>query len=413
MDNSAGLVFVFSGMGTQWWAMGRDLLNAGGIFAAEAARIDAAFQEIADWSIVAELLRPEEDSRVTSTAVAQPATFLLQVALTRELAQFGIAPSALVGHSMGEVPAAYLAGALSLHDALLVTYHRARLQATTAGTGGMLAVGLPFSELEPLLGDDTRIDVAAINGPSAVTVAGVVSELEALAQTLTDRGVFNRLLRVEVPYHSHRMDPILGELRSELAVLAPQQPKVPLYSTVTADAVTGALDADYWCANVRQPVRFADAIKTLLSAGHRAFLEIGPHPALSANIRELLLKSHEPGAAIPTLHRSQPDAESVRKTIAELYTAGALDASDLCTRVTPYFELPRYPWQRQRLRDELPEFVQMKYGTHDSYSMLGDPTLTTRPRGNSTSVGRRSLGSPIMWSTTRVCSLVWRTWMPR
>lgn len=375
VDNSAGLVFVFSGMGTQWWAMGRDLLNAGGIFAAEAARIDAAFQEIADWSIVAELLRPEEDSRVTSTAVAQPATFLLQVALTRELAQFGIAPSALVGHSMGEVPAAYLAGALSLHDALLVTYHRARLQATTAGTGGMLAVGLPFSELEPLLGDDTRIDVAAINGPSAVTVAGVVSELEALAQTLTDRGVFNRLLRVEVPYHSHRMDPILGELRSELAVLAPQQPKVPLYSTVTADAVTGALDADYWCANVRQPVRFADAIKTLLSAGHRAFLEIGPHPALSANIRELLLKSHEPGAAIPTLHRSQPDAESVRKTIAELYTAGALDASDLCTRVTPYFELPRYPWQRQRLRDELPEFVQMKYGTHDSYSMLGDPDL--------------------------------------
>ncbi|MDP7722115.1 type I polyketide synthase [Mycobacterium sp. TY814] len=375
VDNSAGLVFVFSGMGTQWWAMGRDLLTAGGVFAAEAARIDEAFQDIADWSIVAELSRPENESRITSTAIAQPTTFLLQVALTRELAQFGITPSALVGHSMGEVPAAYLAGALSLHDALLVTYHRARLQATTAGTGGMLAVGLPYSELEPLLGADMRIDVAAINGPSAVTVAGVVSELQALAQILTERGVFNRLLRVEVPYHSHRMDPILAELRSELGVLAPQQPTVPLYSTVTAAAVTSGLDAEYWCANVRRPVRFADTVKALMAAGHRTFLEVGPHPALSANIRELLLKTHEPGAAIPTLRRNEPDAESIRQAIADLYTAGALDATDLCRTVTPHVELPRYPWQRQRLRDELPEFTQMKFGTEDSFSMLGDPDL--------------------------------------
>lgn len=375
VDNAAGLVFVFSGMGTQWWAMGRDLLNAGGIFAAEAAHIDDAFRQIADWSIIEELLRPEAESRITSTAIAQPATFLLQVALTRELAQFGITPSALVGHSMGEVPAAYLSGALSLHDALLVTYHRARLQATTAGTGGMLAVGLPYSELQPLLGEDMHIDVAAINGPSSVTVAGVVSELEALGQVLTERGVFNRLLRVEVPYHSFRMDPILAELQSELNVLAPQQPNARLYSTVTAEAVTGPLDADYWCANVRQPVRFADAIKALMGAGHRTFLEIGPHPALSGNIRELLLKTHEPGTAIPTLHRGQRDADSIRKTLAELYTAGALDGTDLCTRVGPHFELPRYPWQRQRLRDESPEFAQMKYGTPDNYSMLGDPDL--------------------------------------
>lgn len=375
VDNHAGVAFVFSGMGTQWWAMGRDLLDEGGVFATEAARIDQAFKEIAGWSIVEELRRPEQESRVTSTEIAQPATFLLQVALTRELAEFGITPSAVVGHSMGEVPAAYLSGALSLHDALLVTYHRSRLQATTAGTGGMLAVGLPPGELHPLLRADMDIDVAAINGPSAVTVAGDVVALADLAQLLTERGIFNRTLRVEVPYHSFRMDPILGELRSELAALTPQQTKLPLYSTVTGEAVTGYVDADYWCANVRQPVRFADAITTMIGAGHHIFLEVGPHPALSANIREIVLKGHEPGTAVPTLNRNQRDADSVRKTIAELYIAGALDATDLCTDVAPHVDLPRYPWQRQRLRDELPEFVQSKYGVENGYTMLGDPDL--------------------------------------
>jgi acyl transferase domain-containing protein/NADPH:quinone reductase-like Zn-dependent oxidoreductase len=376
VDNSAGLVFVFSGMGPQWWAMGRDLLTAGGVFASEAARIDHAFGKIAGWSIVEELLRPEAESRITSTAIAQPASFLLQVALTRELAEFGIAPSAMVGHSLGELPAAYLAGALSLDDALLVTYHRARLQATTAGTGGMLAVGLPYRELEPLLDDDMQIDVAAINSPSAVTVVGDVSQLEALAQILDERGIFNRPVRVEVPYHSRRMDPILDELRTELATLSPRQPVVPLYSTVTGEAVSGgSLDAGYWCANVREPVLFADTIKKAMGAGHRIFLEIGAHPALSANIREILLKGHEPGAAIPTLNRNRPDAESIRAIIADLYVAGALDTTDLCTQVSAHFDLPRYPWQRQRLRDELPEFVQRKYGTGDTYSMLGDPDL--------------------------------------
>ncbi|OSC42508.1 polyketide synthase [Mycobacterium decipiens] len=375
VDNSAGVAFVFSGMGTQWWAMGRDLLNAGGVFAAEAARIDECYQSIAGRSIIEELFRSQDDSKITSTAIAQPATFLLQVALTCELAEHGIKPSALVGHSMGEVPAAYLAGALSLHEALLVTHHRARLQATTAGTGGMLAVGLPYKELRELVPADLQIDVAAMNSPSAVTVAGEVSHLEALAEILTERGIFNRRLRVEVPYHSHRMDPILDELRAELANLAPQQPRIPLYSTVTGELATGLLDADYWCANVREPVRFADAIKTLVGDGHRVFLEVGPHPALSANIREVLLKGHEIGVSIPTLDRTRPDADSLRQTLAELYNAGSLDATALCTEISPFFKLPSYPWQRQRLHKELAVFEQMKFGTPGNYSMLGDPDL--------------------------------------
>jgi acyl transferase domain-containing protein/NADPH:quinone reductase-like Zn-dependent oxidoreductase len=381
VPRSAGPVFVFTGMGPQWWAMGRDLLTAGGTFASAAAEIDGVFRSIAGWSVVEELLRSEDESRITSTAIAQPANFLIQVALTRELAEWGITPSAVVGHSVGEVSAAYVSGMLSLSDALLVAYHRARLQATTAGTGGMLAIGLPADEVRSLLGDDMAIDIAAMNSPSSVTVAGDVAQLQTLAETLTERGVFNRLLRVEVPYHSRRMDPILDELRTALSGLAPQQPTIPLFSSVTGslvDSAGGLWDADYWCANVRDAVRFADTVKALVRSGHRVFLEVGPHPVLSANIREFLVTSGESGATVSTLDRDRPDADSVRRAVGGLYAAGALDVMALFGEPAPHLELPRYPWQRQRLHHEPPELRQYIYGTRDSYAMLGDPDFNNR-----------------------------------
>src|SRR5690606_34099433 len=141
-----GIVFVYTGMGPQWWGMARQLLTTNPTFAAAAARVDAAFTAVAGWSIRDELLRDEQDSRVTATEIAQPANFLVQVALTETLAELGIRPAAVVGHSVGEVSAAHVTGMLDLTDAVTVAYHRARLQARTAGTGGMLAVGLPAEQ---------------------------------------------------------------------------------------------------------------------------------------------------------------------------------------------------------------------------------------------------------------------------
>ncbi|MBL1078252.1 SDR family NAD(P)-dependent oxidoreductase [Nocardia sp. 2] len=370
-------VFVFTGMGPQWWGMGRELLRGGGTFAAEAERIDAVFREISGWSIVAELLRPEEESRVTSTAVAQPANFLVQVALYAMLGELGIRPAAVVGHSVGEVSAAYVTGMLSLRDALTVSYHRARLQATTAGSGGMLAVGLsPAAALELIDGDEL-VDIAAINSPSAVTLAGAQARLDEIAETLTADGVFAKRLFVEVPYHSYLMEPILGELRTALADLTLAEPTLPLWSTVTGQRVTaGDWNAEYWCANVRQPVRFADALTDLVGAGHRVYLEVGPHPVLGANIREILIGAGESGTSVATLNRKQNDAESLRQTVAGLYTAGALDIDALfADTVTPHVELPRYPWQRTPLRNANPVFQQRKYGSPEIYAMLGDPDL--------------------------------------
>ncbi|NEW37523.1 SDR family NAD(P)-dependent oxidoreductase [Nocardia cyriacigeorgica] len=371
-------VFVFTGMGPQWWAMGRELLQSEGVFADEAARIDAVFQEISGWSIVEELLRPEEESKVTTTAVAQPANFLVQVSLFTLLAELGVRPAAVVGHSVGEVSAAYVTGMLSLRDALLVSYHRARLQATTAGTGGMLAVGLAPEAARELIDGDDRVDVAAINSPNAVTLAGDAARLDAIAEQLTAQGTFAKRLHVEVPYHSYLMEPILDELRMVLADLRLSDPVLPLYSTVTGERVTsGDWNAEYWCANVRQPVRFADAITGLVGAGSRIFLEVGPHPVLGANIREILIGAGEAGTSIATLSRKQVDSESIRQTIGGLYTAGVLDIDALFAghTVTPHIDLPRYPWQRTVLHNELPGLTQAKYGTPGGYPMLGDPDL--------------------------------------
>lgn len=375
-------VFVFSGMGPQWWGMARELLTTEGVFAETAAEIDAEFRALAGWSIVEELVKPEDESRVTTTAVAQPANFLVQVALVRELARYGIEPAAIVGHSVGEVSAAYISGMLSLRDAVLVAYHRARLQATTAGSGGMLAVGMPAEQARELVGDDPRVDIAAINSATSLTLSGDIDRLDEIAEKLTEDGIFARRLRVEVPYHSRLMDPILDELRDALAGLEPQAPTVPLYSSVTGAPVTGPdWDAEYWCANVREPVRFADAIAALVTE-RRVFLEVGPHPVLSGNIREILLAADVNGTTVPTLDRQHPDSDSVRRTLIGLYGAGVLDLDTLFPAdepATPHMPLPRYPWQRTRLHAPLPLFEQARLGTPGSYAMLGDPDVEGKP----------------------------------
>ncbi|WP_306365088.1 SDR family NAD(P)-dependent oxidoreductase [Nocardia sp. CC227C] len=376
-------VFVFSGMGPQWWGMARELLCAEGAFAETAQRVDALFQPLAGWSIVEELLRQEWDSRMTATEVAQPANFLVQVSLVSALAEYGITPAAIVGHSVGEVSAAYVSGMLTLADAVRVAYHRARLQATTAGSGGMLAAGLTFEQAGELIGGDPRVDVAAVNSPGSLTLSGDADRLDEIAEQLTGDGVFARRLRVEVPYHSRLMDPILDELRTALADLAPREPTVPLYSTVTGGQVTGPeWDADYWCANVRRPVRFAAAIGALLTADSRVFLEVGPHPVLSGNIRELMVGAGESGTTVATLDRKQPDSVSMRRTLIGLYSAGVLDPRALFGAehpATPHLELPRYPWQHVRLHAPLPLFEQLRLGTPGGYAMLGDPDPEGRP----------------------------------
>jgi acyl transferase domain-containing protein/NADPH:quinone reductase-like Zn-dependent oxidoreductase/acyl carrier protein len=376
-------VFVFSGMGPQWWRMGRDMLAAGGPFARAAAELDELFTDLSGWSVIDELLRDEADSRIAGTAVAQPANFLVQVGLTAELAHSGVRPKAVVGHSVGEVSAAYVSGMLSLEDAVKVSYHRSQLQATTAGSGGMLAVGLSEPEALEWITERADLCIAAVNSPSGVTLAGTQSAIAELSEELNSEDVFARQLRVEVPYHSHLMDPILPKLAGALADVAPRTPIIPLYSTVTSAQVTGPdWGAEYWCANVRQPVRFADAMTALIDSGERVFLEVGPHPVLSGNIKEILLRKGATGTSIATLNRDAEERMSVRTALANLYVAGALDADHApgaSDGLPPQRPLPVHGFQRVRLWSTEQTVADGHFGASDARALPGDPIDAGQP----------------------------------
>ncbi|WP_046316733.1 type I polyketide synthase [Mycobacterium sp. UM_Kg1] len=369
-------VFVFSGMGPQWWRMGRDLLTAGGPFACAAAEVDELFADLAGWSLIDELRRDESDSRVTSTAVAQSANFLVQIGLTAELAHYGVVPQAVVGHSVGEVSAAYVSGMLSLADAVRVSYYRSRLATLAVGSGGMLAVGLSEAEVLDWIAGRADLCIAAVNSPSGVTLAGTPSGIAELRETLNNAGVFVRQLRVDVPYHSHLLDPLLPQLTRDLAGLEPETPSVALYSTVTSTPVTGPdWGAEYWCENVRRPVRFADTLAAMIDDGARVFVEVGPHPVLSGNIRESLLGAGVTGTAVGTLKRDADDAVSIRTALADLYVAGALNtehAPGASEGLPAHCALPAHRFQRQRLWSMDQPVVDGYLGTGDARVLPGD-----------------------------------------
>jgi len=324
-ESSPKLVFVFSGMGQQWWAMGRQLLETEAVFRETIEHCDALFHQHSQWSLLAALTADEAHSRINETQIAQPAILSLQVALAALWRSWGIVPDAIVGHSVGEVAAAQVAGVLSLEQAIQVVYHRSRLQAQTTGQGKMLAVGLSSEAVAPfLIGHEDHVSIGAINSPSGITLSGQAASLENIAHTLEQQEIFCRFLRVDVPYHSPLMAPLQAELINALQPLTPQPAKIPLYSTVTGHIIDGsAIDAHYWAQNIREPVRFAATIQDMIQADYHCFLEIGAHPVLSTYLSEILNHAgRETGRVLPSLRRKEPEQKTLLSSFGKLYTVG-------------------------------------------------------------------------------------------
>ncbi len=380
------LAFVYAGMGTQWWGMGRELLAESPIFLAAIKAVDQLFQPLAGWSILAALQQDEAHSQIHETRIAQPAIFAVQVGLTALWQSWGVMPSAIVGHSVGEIAAAHAAGALTLADAVQVIYHRSRLQQTTAGQGTMLAVGLTTAEVATYLGPyHNAVAIGAINSPTSLTLAGDEQALQAIAKALETNKVFNRFLQVEVPYHSPQMDPIRAELIQSLQTLAPQPATIPLYSTVTGDLIDGsALTAEYWWRNVREPVRFADAILELQSGNKSAsathFLEISPHPVLARSMQETLRhasgrNSDDAYQVISSLRRGQPEQTTLLSALGQLYTVGYPIAWSQLVQGN-FVPLPRYPWQRER------HWIETEASLQDRLDLGGSQQRTITQRAS-------------------------------
>ncbi|THF70281.1 SDR family NAD(P)-dependent oxidoreductase [Deinococcus sp. Arct2-2] len=352
------LAFVFAGMGPQWWAMGRELLGKGGepVFRAALEEIDALLAVHTGWSLLAELTRPEEESRINETQIAQPAIFALQVALARLWASWGVLPDVIIGHSLGEAAAAHIAGALSLPDAVHLIYQRSRLQHSTAGQGKMLAVTLPPLEAAALVAEfPGRVSVAAINSPTDLTLAGVTADLETIAARLTAADVFNAFLKVDVPFHSPVMEQIRAEFFTVMGGLVPRAPTIPLMSTTFGRYVEGAeLDVTAWWHNIRQSVLFEGGIGQMLQGGPHVFLEVSAHPALSASLTRCIAAAPQTHArtgsvVLPSLRRLEPERVTLLGSLGRLYTLGREMAWPRIHTAAPrHLPLPLYPWQHER-----------------------------------------------------------------
>ncbi len=379
------LAFVCTGMGPQWWGMCRGLLDVFPAFTESIVRSDRELTRYAGWSLIDELRRDETCSRMAETDVAQPANFAIQIALAEQLAQFGITPDAVVGHSAGEVAAHHLAGLLTFEQAIGVIYHRSRLQQRTTGRGRMLAVGLDAESLMRTLDERTldefgrRVSVAAINSPSAVTVAGDSDVLDDIARQLDGGGIFNRYLSVKVPYHTHFMETVKADLVSAFEGLSSKPAMRPLYSTVTGEQLDGyQAGAAYWWQNTRATVLFEPAMRRMLDDGYTHFVELGPHPVLAASIAETA--GSQRVSVIPSQRRGDDDGRTFLSCVGALHCHGVDVAWDAVypTCGTHPVKLPSYPWQNKRFWNETQEATEALF--YDPvHPLLGQSVSAVHP----------------------------------
>lgn len=341
-------VFVCSGMGPQWWAMGRDLLNNEPVFRASMERCATELERYTGWSLLEAFTTDESNSRMGEVEVAELANFALQVSLAELWRSWGIEPDAIIGHSTGEFAAHYLAGVLSFEDAVRLVYHHSRLQQRISGRGRMLAIGMSYDTLSKAeLDAGNQVSIAAINSPSAVTIAGDAAALENIARQLETFQVFHRFLAVDVPYHSQFVEPLRDEMIEALADLHPQSASLPLYSTVTGTRIDGSsVDANYWWQNARSTVLFAAALGQVIQDGYGVFIELSPHPVLASSITELLADQGQTGTVLPSLRRREEDRTVMLGSLGVLYTLGYPIAwQQLYEYSGSFVHLPSYPWQ--------------------------------------------------------------------
>ncbi len=355
----ANPVFIVPGQGGQWVGMARDLLQHEPVFRSALQACDEAAAAHLGGSILAQLAldAAAPEYRLDRIEFIQPTLVALAIAYARWLQSVGIAPGAMVGHSMGEVGAAHLAGVLSLSDAMRIICRRSALMALTRGQGGMAMVGLSMPEAERHLagvpGRAGKLSVAASNSPSASVVSGEPQALDEFIAELEASGHFARRVQVDVASHSPQMEAPAAALAAELAGLVPREAALPLLSTVLGRAARGAeFDAAYWGCNMRQPVRFDACVDALLEGGATCFVELGPHPVLCGAVQQTAEARGETAAratAVACGRRDEPGAAGLMTLAARLWAQGcALDWAALLPHGSRHVDLPLYPWQRER-----------------------------------------------------------------
>lgn len=344
--------FVVPGQGGQWVGMARGLLAREPVFAAAMRACDEAARPWLEVSLLDQLaLSPDDPSfRLSRIEVIQPALVAIAIAYARWLDSLGIQPQAVLGHSMGEVGAAFLAGALDLASAMRIICRRSALMGRTSGRGAMAMVELPMQDAEQrIVTRQGLLAVAVANSPRSCVVSGDPVALESLLVELESDGVFCRRVKVDVASHSPQMDEPARDLVAELVDLPSRPATVPILSTVLARRISGEeLDAAYWGSNLRRPVRFGDCIDQLVADDCHCFVELGPHPILTAAIAQTAQSRGANVVTIASGHRDEPEGQAGLTLVAALWAAGHAVAWERVLSPAAPIDLPLYPWQRER-----------------------------------------------------------------
>ena len=347
----AKVVFVFSGQGSQWLGMGRKLYEEESAFRSVIDSCDALLTGRLGWSILDELDSTEAMSRLAETQVAQPMLFAIQIALVELLRSWGIAPDAVIGHSVGEIAAAHIAGILSLDEAVRLVAIRGRIMQKATGAGKMVAVAAsPEVARRFLAGYETRVSIAAVNDPGSVVLAGQTQAVDEVVTRLERDGFSCRPLRVNYAFHSPQMEPLAAELMERLVRVDARRATLAMYSTVLAECVEGKeLDVRYWGRNVRETVNLAGAVGAAIHDGYQLFLEVGPHPVLASNLEQCLAAKMCGGFVAHSMRKSQGERRTLLEATGALYTRGcAIEWTRLLPHGGKCIPLPTYPWRRER-----------------------------------------------------------------
>ncbi|MEU3731012.1 SDR family NAD(P)-dependent oxidoreductase [Streptomyces sp. NPDC033538] len=346
------IVFVFPGQGSQWASMAEGLLERSAAFRASVRECDEALRAHLDWSVLDVLRQVPGAPSTARVDVVQPVLFTMMVSLAATWRSLGVHPSAVVGHSQGEIAAAYVAGGISLDDAARIVSLRSQAWLTLAGQGGMIAASLSAEDLRARLarfGD--RLSVAAVNSPNTAAVAGEPGALRELLDELAADGVHARPIPgVDTAGHSAQVDALKDHLMEVLAPVAPRTGDIPFYSTVTGGLLdTAELDCGYWYRNMRDPVEFEAATRALVADGHEVFLEPSPHPMLAASLQETVADRGARAAVLGTLRRDKGGARWFAAALGTAHVSGVeIDADALFGTGSRRVELPTYPFQRER-----------------------------------------------------------------
>ena len=380
------IAMVFSGQGTQWAGCGRALYDADPVFRRVVDAVEGEWRKHSAVSLRQACFVASQEE-LNEVRLAQPAIFMIQCALVELLSTWGVQPDCVVGHSSGEVAAAYACGALSLADATHLVYHRATLQQRVAGSGRMLAIGLDRIGVEDLLVElgvsldpgsrkPIQVEIACENSPANTVVCGRESALEPIIAELNHRGLQNRLIPGNIAFHSTAMDPLHDDVMDSLSFLdslflneCAFEADVPMVSSVSGRA-TQRLDAAYWWSNIREPVRFGAAMETV-QQDHRpdVVLEIAPHGALQPLIRQCLEGDSTVPACIPTLMKDEDVCLGFQEALGALYRAGVeLEFASQYPRPEPITHLlPGHPQEQETKKNDLVDdemFVQRGQYSH-------------------------------------------------